>query len=108
MKQKDRTKHKKNLGRWKLIDDRSGFEIYSTEAVIDHNGYITSKNNYDPIHYTEIPIHYPIDKGPRIVRPEPEDNFIEITELTYTPYLWSEEPDLWASSEVVWGTTHLT
>lgn len=47
------------VGNWNIVDDRSGFVISSAEAVIDDfRGLITSKNNFDEIHPSEIPFNY--------------------------------------------------
>jgi hypothetical protein len=72
-------------GSWKLIDDRSGFEIMSYEMVIDHRGLVTSANNYDHPSVDELP---PYKFGPEpeplpFSRPEPEDEFIEVDYPTY-------------------------
>lgn len=74
-------------GVYKLIDDRSGFEVYSDEAIIDEQrGLVTSRNNYDPPHYTEFGPFEPIIPPEPILpftRPEPTDNFIDVTEVDY-------------------------
>lgn len=53
-------------GTWKLIDDKSGFEILSTEAVIDWRGVITSQDLYDPMHYIYQPIPLPQPEIPAL------------------------------------------
>lgn len=109
-------------GKWKLIDDRSGFEILSTEAWIDHRGRITDKSNWDPIHYTEMVIDFPPENSPLpFMRPEPQDRFLELGSLpayptgnTYTlpdatfgpntnSYVWNTVRQFWNSDNITWN-----
>lgn len=58
MSRESRRHHRKlkKIGTWKVVDDRSGFVLSSEEVVIDHQGRITSRRNFDPIHPSEMNI----------------------------------------------------
>lgn len=62
-------------GHWRFIDDHDGMVYDSSQAIIDHNGRITIKENFDPIHYSEMEIKYPIDQPIPWARPEAPNNF---------------------------------
>lgn len=120
-----RTRRNKNSrigrGKWKLIDDRSGFELRSEDAWIDHRGRITSKSNWDPIHYTEMVIDFPPENSPLpFMRPEPQDSFIttslpsygtgsgfELPPSTWGPntnsYVWNIVRFFWNSDIITWN-----
>ena len=107
-------------GKYKLIDDRSGFEILSTNAWIDHRGRITDKSNWDPIHYTEMVINYPPENSPLpFLRPEPEGTFIDpgtiptypagntysLPAATFGPdnaEVWNITRQFWHSDNLTW------
>ncbi len=65
--------------RWKVIDDHSGFVRNSDDVMINHRGYITSKANYDPIHYSELPIDFPVDEPIPFSRSESADVYSAYT-----------------------------
>lgn len=78
MSRKTRSNHRKRIvkaGHWKLIDDRSGMELDNTQVIVDHRGRLTSKGNWDPIHYSELPIQLPTPQPLPVVRPEQVDRF---------------------------------
>lgn len=74
---KKQRKHK-HRGTWKMIDDKTGFIIYSYEAIVDHRGKVTTKANYDPPSVTETEYLFPVpaERSLPFMRPEPEDDFI--------------------------------
>ena len=79
MSRKSRAKKHRSFGKgiWKLIDDKSGFEIYSDEMKIqDWNGLVVSKSNYDDIPWILLPVKYPVQKPIPFCRPD-NDVFVD-------------------------------
>lgn len=58
---KNRDDWKELLGKWKVTCDRSGFVFYSDEIMQDHKGRLINRAYYDPVHWTEKPLNYPLD-----------------------------------------------
>ena len=56
----------------KLIDDKSGFYLYSNHMVVDHRGRVTSQDNFDPPLPNELLPLNPLQYVPNITRPEPD------------------------------------
>lgn len=81
-----RTRKKQRIftrpGTWKLIDDKSSFEISSENMVIDHNYRVTSPDNYDPPSIQELEAIYPPvlneETNVPFSRPERTDRFVDI------------------------------
>lgn len=64
MSKKARRRERRNRFKrplWRMIDDRSGFVIYSDEFMLDHKGRVVTKDTFDPIHPTEMDIEVPED-----------------------------------------------
>jgi hypothetical protein len=99
--------YKDLIGKWKLIDDRSGFEIYSDEAIIDDKGFITSRKNYEPIHWSELPVILPIDEPVPVLRLEPEDYFITVNYPQYAPATWNTYSGTWATADTNWEASKI-
>lgn len=75
MSMKTHKQHRRDInkrGLYKLIDDKTGFVIYSDEAVVDYLGNITTLKNLDPIPYDFYPSPQFPDEYPKLsfVRPE--------------------------------------
>jgi len=94
-------------GRWKVIDDHSGMVVMSDKVKIDHRGRMTSANNYDKMHYTEMKIDYPIDQPIPFARPEPADNMYSPGGLGVSnlPITYN---DTWNTQPVVTQTAYPT
>lgn len=94
MPRKRSTIPKSKHGIWKLIDDRTGFAIYSDEAVVDGNldGVITTKKYADPYDIFELPRYFPPNEGGPVPysRPEPNDTYIA---TAY--YVWNNTTKTW-------------
>ena len=64
-------------GVYRFVDDRSGFYAYSDNMRVDHLGRVTTPDNWDPIHPSEMNIKFPVEKpvaGPK--RPEPDPSLV--------------------------------
>lgn len=98
----NRKDYKKLLGQWKLIDDMSGFEIMSNDAVFDYyRGLITSKDNFDPPGHHELPTSFHLDPRPLpIIRPEPADRFVPDT---LSDLVWGTADVTWGEADITWG-----
>jgi hypothetical protein len=82
-KEKDRRAERSAAHYWKMVDDRSGFYMYSNEAVMDHRGRVTVRSNWDPVHPSERPPKYveqhPVFPYYRIAPDETAYDFVDPT-----------------------------
>lgn len=107
MRQKDRNDYKRVLGRYKIQDDHSGFEVFDDKIVLDQYGYASTKNNYDPVHptqFTESQLRFPIDQPIPFRRTELPDYFINAHAIT-TYEVWNLESGTWdqvTSPNITW------
>ena len=64
-------------GDYYLIDQRTGFKIRRSEAVLDAYGYIVKAGTEDPRHPQESIRPTRIAKPPKFVSPEGTDTFLD-------------------------------
>lgn len=62
---RDKRKHRKHTsGRIKMVDDKTGFHMYSDDMSVEWDGIVTHIKNYDPPYGDEMPYTIPDDSLP--------------------------------------------
>lgn len=69
-------------GQHKLVDDRTGFTIYSGDARKEWNGRIVHKDEYESRHPQDFVRGVAEDPGVREARPAQEPRFLGDNEVT--------------------------
>lgn len=69
-------------GQWKLIDDRTGFAMYSGEARKEWNGAIVRGDQYEYRHPQDFVRGVTENPGVPFARPAQEPRFLGDTEVT--------------------------
>ena len=70
------------MARWRLICDRTGFEMYAPDAVREWTGLIVRRQDMDVRHSQEFVRGRRDRQNVPFSRPEPSDDFLTANEVT--------------------------
>lgn len=101
-RRRDRLNYRKNLERYKVQDDRSGFTIWSNKATIDKYHRVVTKENNDPLHPTEMIITIAHETQIPFARPEGPNTYVSKPTTATSTTVWNLDAIAWDSDSINW------